>query len=140
MEDERYARFKLKEYTHWSVYLFENQCRLGRCYIWAKRTDDVDIVEMSAEERDEFFLICGKLKAALNQLFQPTRLNYAALSNEAHHLHVHVIPRYDVDKELGGVTFKDTNKRGAPWPYDKSFTIPEELLLKIRDDIAKLLA
>ena len=47
----KYEKFKIKEFNHWIVYLHsEFYCQyLGSVYIWAKRDEDVDIMEMSAE-------------------------------------------------------------------------------------------
>eukprot|EP01098_Paradermamoeba_levis_P002931 TRINITY_DN1386_c0_g1_i1.p1 TRINITY_DN1386_c0_g1~~TRINITY_DN1386_c0_g1_i1.p1 ORF type:complete len:145 (-),score=24.54 TRINITY_DN1386_c0_g1_i1:110-544(-) len=134
-DDGLFARFLIKEYQHWKLFLCDDQSFLGRTYLWAKRTDDVDIIEMTDEERNEFFAVGAKLKAAINALYHPARLNYAALSNEAHHLHVHILPRYNEDREIYGILFKDTNKGGPPWPGRKDFVVSEETLQKIRADI-----
>ena len=66
-----YEKFKIKEFNHWIVYLHgEFYCQyLGSVYIWAKRDEDVDIMEMSAEEREELFEIGKKVKKALTELF-----------------------------------------------------------------------
>jgi diadenosine tetraphosphate (Ap4A) HIT family hydrolase len=134
-----YERLRLKEFRHWRAYLHESQAYLGRLYLAAVRDDDVDFLQMTLKERQEFLDIGRRVKAALRGLFQPDRINYAALSNTWNHLHVHIIPRYQAPRVFDGITFTDPRPTGAPWPYDKEFRIPEATLLHIRDELADLL-
>lgn len=135
-----FERLLIHEGTHWSIYLHENQCYLGRAYLWAKRDDDVDLLEMTLEERDEFFSLGRALKGALGVAFDPDRLNYAALSNTSHHLHVHVIPRYTAPRMFLRREFIDKNPAGNYAPYDKTFSVDEPTLRGIRDALRTALS
>ena len=128
-----FERLLIHEGTYWSIYLHENQCYLGRAYLWAKRDDDVDLMERTPEERDEFFSIGRALKGALRVAFNPDRLNYAALSNTSSHLHVHVIPRYDAPRVFLRQEFVDKNPGKNYAPYDKEFTVDYPTLRGIRE-------
>ena len=134
MTDE-YEKFKIKEYKHWIVYLHDKYYAgyLGSMYIWAKREGDRDIIDMTKEEKEEFFNIGRKVKKALKELFNPGRFNYAALQNVSHHLHVHVVPRYESPRMFAGREFVD-EEWGGPLK-EPAFNIPEETVLKIRNAI-----
>lgn len=135
-----YEQFKLADFTHWAAYLHVSQNYLGRLYLAAKRDGDIDFLDMRVEEQSDFFESGGKVKRALDDLFQPDRLNYASLQNEWPHLHVHVIPRYASPRTFDGITFTDERWGKNYAPYDKSFTVPEATLFRIRDELAARLS
>ena len=43
----------------------------------------------------------------LSLAFRPAHFNYAFLQNQDRHIHLHVIPRYDVPRVFAGITFDD---------------------------------
>ena len=139
MESEEFEKFKIKEYNHWELFLHKNQYYLGRVYIWAKREDALDLMEMAFEEREELFEIRKNVNNALEKLFRPNLMNYAALGNDANHLHIHAIPRYKSPRILKGVEFKDERwgKNYAPYNYD--FKVPEDILIMIKESIKEIL-
>jgi diadenosine tetraphosphate (Ap4A) HIT family hydrolase len=131
-----YEQLKIKSYKHWDLYLHENQCYLGRTFVQLKDEEGVDdFLSIEGEVRDEFFLIGEEVKAALKILFQPDKMNYAALSNTSPVIHVHIIPRYKDSREFAGVTFKDARWGSNYAPYDKSYVTDESVLFQIRDAI-----
>ena len=131
-----YNQLKIKAYKHWEVFLHENQCYLGRVFVQLKdesAKDVEDFLAIDGEVREEFFAIGDEVKAAQKALFQPDRMNYAALSNTSPKIHVHLVPRYKESREFAGVTFVDTRWGKNYAPYDKSFVTEMPVLLKIRD-------
>lgn len=134
-----YKKLLIKEYKYWEVYLNENQCYLGKVYIWAKRKDALDFFDMTKEEIEEYFKIGKELKTALKKLFNPDLYNYATLANVTPHLHTHLIPRYSSIREFSGIIFKDERWGENYAPYNKEFKIPEEVLEKIRISLKRLL-
>lgn len=134
-----FDKFKIKEYKYWTLYLHDNQCFLGRCYIWCKRKDTVDFLEMTDEEQKEFFGILRNLKDVLIKLFKPDLFNYASLGNIATHLHMHVIPRYKTKRNFNNTIFVDERwgKNYAPYNYD--FKLGENILFDIKDKISQAL-
>lgn len=129
-----YEQLKIKSYKHWDLYLHENQCYLGRVFILLREDDGVeDFLSIQGEIREEFFQIGEEIKTALKTLFQPDKMNYAALSNTSPKIHVHLVPRYKEIREFDGIVFKDTRWGKNYAPYDRSFQLEEEVLLKIRD-------
>jgi diadenosine tetraphosphate (Ap4A) HIT family hydrolase len=133
-----YNQLKIKSYKHWDLYLHENQCFVGRVFVLLKEDETVeDFLAIEGEVRDEFFQIGGEVKAALKILFQPDKMNYAALSNTSPAIHVHIVPRYKDDREFAGKTFKDTRWGQNYAPYDRSFILEESVLFEIRDALKK---
>lgn len=108
MADIDYNELKIKEYKFWNLYLNEFQCYLGRVCLVAKRSDAKDFIEITLEERDEFFHIAKKFNDAIQKLFKPDLMNYAALGNNYNHLHVHLIPRYETERIFNGIKFRST--------------------------------
>jgi len=132
-----YDLLKIKSYKYWDLYLHENQCYLGRVFLLLREDAGVeDFLSICGEMREEFFEIGEEVKSALKTLFQPDRMNYAALSNTSPKIHVHLVPRYKEPREFDGIHFHDTRWGKNYAPYDKSFVLSEEHLFHIRDAIA----
>jgi diadenosine tetraphosphate (Ap4A) HIT family hydrolase len=128
MED--YSKYEIKDYEYWTVYVHANQGYLGRCYVWCKREDALDLPDATNEEQQELFIILRGLEQAILNVFKADMLNYAFLGNETHHLHGHVIPRYSNPFDFEGVTFVDNNW-GHNYNTDKDFTTSPELLQSV---------
>ena len=126
-----YEKYLIKEYEHWKVYLHDNQCYLGRIYVWAKRKEALDFFDMTEEEIEEYFKVGKELKKVLSKLFQPDLFNYATLANVAAHLHTHIIPRYKSKREFLGTIFNDENWGQNYAPYRKDFKLSEEKFAKL---------
>ena len=133
---DEFLEYKIKEYKHWSVYIYENQGYLGRCVVWCDRGDALDFADMEQEERDGLFIILKDLKKAQKTIFQPDWFNYAFLGNGVKHLHCHFIPRYASERKYGGVIFKD-ERWGYNFRTDHNFKISEDLINEIRLKIQK---
>jgi diadenosine tetraphosphate (Ap4A) HIT family hydrolase len=124
---EEYSKYLIKDYTYWTVYSHTNQGYLGRCYVWCKREDALDLPDATFEEREELFVILKSLEQVILKVFNPDMLNYAFLGNETHHLHGHIIPRYSKTFKFEGITFTDKNW-GHNYKTDKDFVTSTELL------------
>jgi diadenosine tetraphosphate (Ap4A) HIT family hydrolase len=132
-----YEKLKIKSYKYWDLYLHENQCYIGRVFLLLKADNNVDdFLAVQGDARNEFFQKGNEIKNALKTLFQPDKMNYAALSNTSPAIHVHVVPRYKEPREFAGMVFVDTRWGKNYAPYDKSFVLEELMLFKIRDALA----
>ncbi len=111
----------LKEYKDWNLILSAKQYPyVGRCKAWSKRRDANEVIEMTKGERDELFdQVLPEWSKAVKTLFNPYRLNLAVFGNTVPHLHVHLIPRYQDEKDFYGETFHDPNPTGNYAPYPK---------------------
>lgn len=137
MVDE-YSKYIIKEYQHWIVYIAQNQGYLGRCVVWCKREDALDLTEATSEEQKELFVVLNDLKKAVAKVFQPDWFNYAFLGNGTRHLHGHFIPRYAKPKEFMGVIFKD-ERWGHNYKTDHDFKISVEVLGAIQAKIKEVI-
>lgn len=133
-----YELLKIKSYKHWDLYLHENQSYLGRVFVLLKDEAE-DFLAIEGEARDEFFQIGAEVKSALKTLFQPDKMNYAALTNTSPVIHVHIIPRYEGERTFAGIVFKDAHWGSNYAPYDRSFVLEGSVLFHIRDVIKKQL-
>ena len=134
-----FSKNLIKDYDYWAVYIHENQGYLGRCIIWCKREEAFDLTDATPEEQRELFVILRSLKKAEEEIFQPDWFNYAFLGNDTRHLHAHFIPRYANPKEFMGIIFED-KLYGRNYKTDKDFITPENVLIAVRDRLAKELA
>jgi len=133
-----YSKFLIKDYRYWLINIHENQGNLGRCVVWCKREDALDMTDATPEEQAELFVVLKELKKACHDLFQPDWLNYASLGNETRHLHGHFIPRYAKPKTFMGITFED-KLYGHNYKTDHSFITPEPVLTEIQARFKKAL-
>jgi len=135
---EDFSKFLIKDYTYWSIYIYENQSYLGRCVLWCKREYALDLTEATLEEQEELFVVLSDLKNAVTKAFQPDWFNYAFLGNETRHLHCHFIPRYESSRDFMGTTFTDVFW-GKNYKTDKEFSISQEVLEGIQEKIKETL-
>lgn len=133
-----YSIYKIKDYKFWALQIHENQGYLGRCVVWCKRQDALELTGATKEEMEELIIILKDLKKAHLKAFSPDWFNYAFLGNEAKHLHCHVVPRYEKPREFMGITFED-KLFGHNYKTDHSFTTSDEVLFAIRDKIKEVL-
>lgn len=129
-----YSEYEIKNYKYWVLQIHQNQGFLGRCIIWCKRENALDLSQATKEEQQELFIIINELKNALTKSFNPDWFNYAFLGNEARHLHGHVIPRYSREIEFGNQIFIDKDW-GHNYKTDKNFVTSKYLLEAIKNKI-----
>jgi len=133
-----FSKFLIKEYKHWAIYIHKNQGYLGRCVIWCKRDNALDLTDATIEEREELFLVLRDLKEAIMKAFSPNWFNYSFLGNETQHLHGHFIPRYLEPKIFMDVEFED-KLYGHNYKTDHTFETPPEILKSIQKKIKELI-
>jgi diadenosine tetraphosphate (Ap4A) HIT family hydrolase len=134
MED--FSKYIIKEYKYWTASVHQNQGYLGRCVVWCKREDALDLADATEGEQKELFTILRDLSEATKRVFQTDWFNYAFLGNEMRHLQGHFIPRYSSPRQFEGVTFTD-ERWGHNYKTDHDFITSPEVLEAVR---VKLLA
>ncbi len=82
--------------------LFKEQSHPGRCIV-AYKDHVSEIVNISDEERDDFFADVDRAAKAIHAAFHPDKLNYGAYGDTGCHLHMHLVPKYKDGYEWGGV-------------------------------------
>ncbi len=135
---EDFSKLLIKDYKYWAIYIHHNQGYLGRCVVWCKRDDALDLTDAIDEEREELFLVLQELKEAVTKVFTPNWFNYSFLGNETRHLHGHFIPRYAKPKTFMSVVFED-KLYGHNYKTDHSFKTSPEVLKDVQEKIKEVL-
>lgn len=135
---DTYKHLRLKENTYWRVELRMQQSYLGWCFIILKRHLE-DLIDISAEEREELFSITKDVKKALTEAFQPDKFNYASLGNISSHVHLQVIPRYKEPRQAFGREFTDKFWGQHMLKKDSSFILSDDILMHITNQLKDLL-
>jgi ATP adenylyltransferase len=133
-----FSKYLVKDYTYWYIAVHPNQGYLGRCVIWCKRENALDLVDATAEEQKELFFILHGLREATQKVFQPDVFNYAFLGNIERHLHCHFIPRYSSSRQFHGRTFTD-ERWGQNYQTDESFEVAQDLWGEVRTKLKEAL-
>ncbi len=135
---EDFSKFLIKNYKHWTVYIYQNQGYLGRCVIWCKRSDAFDLTDATNKEQEELFLVLQELKDATTKVFAPDWFNYSFLGNETRHLHGHFIPRYSKPKTFMNFIFED-KLYGNNYKTDHSFKTSPKILKAVQEKIKEII-
>lgn len=103
MENELLDAFGIKicDLNVSKLYLFKEQSHPGRVIV-AHREHVSEIVELTPEERAAFIEDVNHAATALHRAFQPKKVNYGAYGDTGHHLHFHLVPKYEDEFEYGG--------------------------------------
>ncbi|MDP4038600.1 MAG: hypothetical protein Q8P54_01360 [bacterium] len=133
---EDFSKNLIKEYKHWAIYVHNNQSYLGRCIVWCKRQDALDLANATLKEQKELFLVLHNLRECEKRVFHPDWFNYSFLGNETRHLHGHFIPRYAKPITFMNVAFSD-RLYGHNYKTDYDFITPEAVLNAIKNKLAK---
>jgi|SRR3989344_1980056 len=135
-----FSKNLIKEYKYWQIYINANQSYLGRCVVWCKRENALDLTDATPEEQQELLLILQELRKALKKVFQPDWFNYFFLGNVTPHLHGHFLPRYKKPKIFMDTIFSDELYGHYPNDNDDYIvTVPQEVLYAMRDKLAEAL-
>jgi len=106
MEDERRDNLMIEigKLSVSKVFLFKEQTYKGRCNVvyngHVKELFQLDDQELVAYMKD-----VKKVAEAVDLAFQPNKINYGAYGDTMHHLHMHIVPKYE-GKENWGSTFE----------------------------------
>jgi diadenosine tetraphosphate (Ap4A) HIT family hydrolase len=87
----------------WSdAYFGRRPVRRGYAYVIWNGRHVAEPTELDLEEQGGFWADVATAARAIEQRFQPLKMNWMALGNSAPHLHVHLVPRYRTDPSPGG--------------------------------------
>lgn len=111
-----------------NVYVFKEQSHLGRVIV-AHKKHVSEIIDLTEEERIQFFKDINAVSNAIHKAFNPDKVNYGAYGDSGCHLHFHLVPKYKDGFEWNGVFQMN--------PAQTVFTDSEceEIAQKIRDAI-----
>lgn len=100
----------IAEYAHWVVLLRPAQPTLGSLILAAK-SDAQAFSELPAAAFSEQGRVIGDIETVLRDKVRYAKINYMMLMMVDPHVHYHVIPRYDGERQAAGLTIADTG-----WP------------------------
>ena len=92
-----------------TLILFQEQSHPGRC-ILAYKDHISELVDLTDAERNAFFTDVARAARAIHAVFHPDKVNYGAYGDTGHHLHFHIVPKYEGGEEWGG-TFEMNSGR-----------------------------
>jgi diadenosine tetraphosphate (Ap4A) HIT family hydrolase len=108
-----YPATLIAEYRHWVVLLRPDQPTLGSLVL-AARTEERSFAELPEAAFIELRSAVVGIEAALAAAVGHERINYLMLMMVDPHVHWHVIPRYQGEREQSGLVFRDAGWRSSP--------------------------
>lgn len=102
----------IRDYRHWVVLLRPAQPTLGSLVLAAK-SDATAFGDLPPEVHAELATVTKEIETALSGAVRYQKLNYLMLMMVDPHVHFHVIPRYEGERERDGISVTDA---GWPWP------------------------
>ena len=106
MEDERRDNLMIEigKLDVSTVFLFKEQTYRGRCNVVYKGHVK-ELFHLNEQESAAFIHDVNRVAEALDKIFEPNKINYGAYGDTLHHLHMHIVPKYE-GKENWGSTFE----------------------------------
>lgn len=92
------------------LYIFKEQSKMGRL-ILAYKDHVSEIVDISDEERNQFFADVNKVAKAIHKIFSPSKVNYGMYGDTGCHLHMHLVPKYEGGDEWGSTFTMNADKK-----------------------------
>lgn len=103
----------IADYDHWVVLVRPAQPTLGSL-ILAARGEATAFGDLPEGAHTELKEITKAIETVLRQLVGYERINYLMLMMVDPHVHFHVIPRYEGERELGDLAITDSGWPGPP--------------------------
>jgi diadenosine tetraphosphate (Ap4A) HIT family hydrolase len=100
----------VREYAHWVVLLRPQQPTAGSLVLAAK-SDATAFSNLDPVAFAELAQVIADIESTLKAAVSYERINYLMLMMVDPHVHYHVIPRYDGERTLGGISVPDKG-----WP------------------------
>jgi diadenosine tetraphosphate (Ap4A) HIT family hydrolase len=101
------------EFDHWVVLLRPAQPTLGSLVLAAK-SDATAFGELPGAAHAELKTVTATIEAALTRAIGYAKINYLMLMMVDPHVHFHVIPRYEGERSIAGLTIADAGWPGQP--------------------------
>jgi len=90
------ADLQVAELEECFVTLNRDQFFPGYCFVFAKK-HVTELFHLEATRRHAIIDEVNRVAEALNEIFQPTKMNYELLGNMVPHMHWHLVPRFSTD-------------------------------------------
>ena len=142
--EEFRAKFRVEELIvlenrSWSWSVRPGQPTLGAGVLSLNRHAG-KLSEVSAEEMQDLAELVGALEGTIKSAFDHAIMNYLMLMMVDHHVHYHVIPRYDTTRTFAGREWVDKGWPALPLIADSQHADDPGLLHLIREKLESELA
>jgi diadenosine tetraphosphate (Ap4A) HIT family hydrolase len=101
------------EYDHWAVLLRPAQPTLGSLVLAAK-SEATSFAELAPQAFAELGIAVEDMESVLREQVRFAKINYLMLMMVDPHVHFHVIPRYEGERQAAGLSIADTGWPGLP--------------------------
>jgi len=108
-----YPATLIRDYRHWVVLLRPAQPTLGSLVLAAK-SEATAFGALPPQAHAELATITAEIEAALSGAVAFQKINYLMLMMVDPHVHFHVIPRYEGEREWGDLSVTDTGWPATP--------------------------
>lgn len=108
-----YHNTLLKEFNNWVLLVRKKQITFGSMVLIIKR-DVYNFNELHIDELNELKIVFNFIEKKLKQILKFKKINYIALMMVDPHVHFHVIPRYETQKQFNNDTYVDYGWPGIP--------------------------
>jgi len=106
MKDERQTALMLKvaDLSVSELFFFKEQTHPGRCIV-AFKDHAKEIFDLSDADQAAYMTDIARAAKAIQAVYQPAKINYGAYGDKLHHLHMHLVPKYE-DQAAWGAVFE----------------------------------
>jgi len=129
-------KFKVDELTifkndSWTWSVRPGQPTLGSCVLSLNRYA-LEMSELTEKEMKDLGKIIQTLEKLVKKTFNYNIMNYLMLMMVDHHVHYHVIPRFDSEREFEGLKWNDNGGPALPVLGDNQHNTSPDILKKIQ--------
>ncbi len=135
--DEFQAKFRVNELkvirnTSWTWSVRPDQPTLGAGIISLNRYA-LHLSDVSSKEMADLAVLVSTLEKAIKSTFNHNIMNYLMLMMVDHHVHYHVVPRYDGTREFASLEWVDNGWPALPVMPDSQHKNQDGVLDAIKD-------
>ena len=103
----------VRQYDHWALLVRPAQVTIGSLVL-VSTSEETAFGALPPEAFAELAAIIPSLEAALKSLVAYEKINYLMLMMVDPHVHFHIFPRYDGERDLAGIKITDAGWPGPP--------------------------
>jgi len=79
-----------------------------------------EMTDLSIKDRERLMATVFAVEQVIREVLQPTKINLASLGNMTPHMHWHVIPRFQEDRNFPNPIWAGSMRESLPQPLDFS--------------------
>jgi len=122
------------ESKYWRLVLNRNQNLLGKCFLVLTRHVEA-LLDLSSFEWMDLYEQLASATKLLEESFRPDHFNYAFMQNQDRHVHMHIIPRYQGQRDFAGIVFEDASYPGHYLVDMSAIKLSDEFLAELAENL-----